>query len=594
MRSPPKPPFRPPTTDVRPTVSESPFGERYFATRQRLADVMSGIAALADETGTALGDRLPLGEIQSGLGSPFLFVVCGEVNAGKSTLINGLFGRELCRVNILPETNRVLWYRYGSPSRDVEVTPMLEERYRPVDFLRDFNLIDTPGTNSIVQGHQEITERFLPAADLILFVFPVTNPWGASTWNFVSKLPKDALARVAFVIQQADQREPADINVILGHMADLSMKRIGHVPPIFAVSGKSAYEAKRATPFAGDRLKASGFPALEDFITKSVCQSPSRRNALETWRTQASAALRVVEDGIEEQTRGISGQNRFIQSVEQEIDTIRESFVNRLPRHLAGMAEVFETEAVWVTKLLRQRLGVLPSFVRLFTGDRTGHQMETVFIERLQEAVVAVAEKDGAEVADACLAHWKDLGPRVRAETGIDLTADEMIGETLATARKRFVQRLGRAARQGIGNLNVRNQLSKDLRGRNLALKSFTFTALVLVTAGACCGAMGVPWLPWILLTLAALFQAGGVWVSWITRKSITIEFQQRLLDTCGAFASTLRSDYEEALRIVLRDYTARLGNVRTHLAREKLAMEPRLRRWQELFLTLKAIEQDL
>jgi predicted ArsR family transcriptional regulator len=105
---------------------------------------------------------------------------------------------------------------------------------------------------------------------------------------------------------------------------------------------------------------------------------------------------------------------------------------------------------------------------------------------------------------------------------------------------------------------------------------------------------MGIPWLPWIFLTLAALFQAAAFWVSWITRKSITIEFQQRLLDTCGAFASTLRSDYEEALRIVLRDYTARLGDVRTHLAREKLAIEPRLRRWQELFLTLKAIEQDL
>ena len=221
------------------------FGERYFATRERLSEVMLGIADLAAETGTDLADRLPLAEVENGLGTPFLFVICGEVNAGKSSLINGLVGRDLCRVNILPETDRVLWYRYGTPARDVEVTPMLEERYRPIGFLRDFNLIDTPGTNSIVKGHQEITERFLPAADLILFVFPVTNPWGASTWDFISKIPAESLARVAFVIQQADQRDPNDITVILGHMADLSMKRIGHVPPIFAVSGKLAYEAKR-------------------------------------------------------------------------------------------------------------------------------------------------------------------------------------------------------------------------------------------------------------------------------------------------------------------------------------------------------------
>ena len=575
-------------------MSEIQFGERYFATRERLSDVMRGIAELAAETATDLGDKLPLTEIEQGLGTPFLFVVCGEVNAGKSTLINGLFGRDLCRVNVLPETHRVFWYRYGSPARDVEATPMLEERYRPIEFLRDFNLIDTPGTNSIEQGHQEITERFIPAADLILFVFPVTNPWGAATWNFISAIPAESLGRVAFVIQQADQREPNDIQVILGHMADLSMKRIGRVPPIFAVSGKQAYEAKRATPFARDKLKASGCGLLEDFISKTVCQSPARRNALETWRAQAASALRTVEDRIEDQTRGINSQSRFLEQVEREIDRIREQFVTRLPRHLAGVAEVFETEGVWVTQLLRKRLNAFPSIIRLFTGDHTGPEMEHVFIERLQSAVEAVAEKDGDEVVDACGDHWEDLGQRVKEAMSIDLNAATPIDETLSTARKRFVTRLGRAARQGIGNLKVRNQLDKELRRRNLALRSFIFMTLVLTIAGATCGALGIPWAPLILCTLAALFLGGGILTAWTTRKSITREFQQRLLDTCGAFATTLHSDYEEALRVVFRDYAATLANVRTHLAKEKLAIEPRLKRWQDLFLTLKAIEQEL
>jgi predicted GTPase len=570
------------------------FGERYFATRERLSEVMRRIAELASETGTDLGDQLPFDEIAKGLGTPFLFVICGEVNAGKSTLINGLFGRDLCRVNILPETDRVLWYKHGSPARDVEVTPMLEERFRPIEFLRDFNLVDTPGTNSIVQGHQEITERFLPAADLILFVFPVTNPWGAATWDLISRIPANVLGRVAFIIQQADQRDSLDIEVILGHMADLSRKRIGHVPPIFAVSGKAAYEAKRATPFAADRLKASGYPALESFISKSVCQSPDRRNSLETWRSQAAGALRTVEDRIEDQTRGINSQNRFLEQVEREIDGIREQFVKRLHSHLAGVAEVFETEGVWVTRLLRKRMRALPSIARLFTADRTGQEMETVFIERLQSAVEAVAEKDGAEVVDACGDHWDDLGLRVKEAMGIDIVTDEPIEEILAAAKKRFVTRLGRAARQGIGNLKVRNQLDKELRRRNLALKSFIFMTLVLTIAGATCGALAVPWLPAILCGIAALFLSGGILTAWATRKSISRDFQQRLLDTCGAFASTLHSDYEEALRIVFRDYAAALTQVRTHLAREKLAIEPRLKRWQELFLTLKAIEQEL
>ncbi len=570
------------------------FGERYFATRERLSEVMHGIAELAVETGTDLGDRLPFAEMAKGLGTPFLFVVSGEVNAGKSTLINGLFGRELCRVNILPETDRVLWYRHGSPARDVEVTPMLEERYRPVEFLRDFNLIDTPGTNSIVQGHQDITEKFLPAADLILFVFPVTNPWGAATWNLISRLPPDAMERVVFIIQQADQREAIDISVILGHMADLSMKRIGRTPPIFAVSGKQAFEAKRSKPFAGDLLKKSGFPELEKFISRSVCESPSRKKTLDDWRYQAATALRLVEDHIEDQTRELNHQGRFLESVEREIDDIREKFVTRLPRHLTGVAEIFETEGVWVSKKLRRKLGVIPSFFRLFVGDRTGPEMESVFIERLQTAVEAVAEKDGLEVVDYCRQHWNDLVGRVKESMGVEMGDPAPLDETLAAAKKRFVSRLGRAARQGIGNLKVRNQLDKELRRRNVALKSFLFMTLVLLTAGATCGALGIPWAPGILCALSGVFLTGGVLTALVTKKTITADFQKRLLDTCGSFASTLRSDYEEALRIVFQDYLSSLGAVRSHLAHEKIAVEPKLKRWQELFLTLKAIEQDL
>lgn len=575
-------------------MSHSLLGERYFATRERLSDLIHSVAALAEETATDLGGRLALAEVRQGLCAPFLFVVSGEVNAGKSTLLNGLFGSNFCRVNILPETHRVLRYQFGNSARDVAVQPHLDDCYRPLEFLRDFHLVDTPGTNSAVRDHQAITAGLLPAADLILFVFPVANPWGAATWNFISEISPETLQRAVFIVQQADQREPADLKVILGHMADLSLKRIGRVPPIFAVSGKTAYEAKLATPPAVRRLAGSGYPELERYISTRICESPERRSVLENWRYQAAAALRTVEDRFEEQSIAINTRNRFLDTIEREIDGIRERFVVRLPRHLAGVAEVFESEAVWVSKRLRRKLGAIPSIYRLFVGDRTGPAMEAIFVERLQAAVEAVAEKDGVEVVEFCRNHWNELGERVKTAMAVDLGSAAILDETLATAKKSFVQRLGRAARQGIDNLKVRNQLDKDLRRRNVALKSFTFMTLLLITAGATCGALAVAWAPAILCGLAGIFLIGGVIVAAVTRRSITADFQHRLLDTCGAFASTLHADYEEALRVVFQDYATSLSVVRTHLAHEKLAIEPRLRRWQELFLTLKAIEQEL
>lgn len=570
------------------------FGESYFATRGQFAELIGGIADLAVESGLDPAVHLSLAEIEAGLSAPLLFVVCGEVNAGKSTLLNGLFGHDLCPVSPLPETDRVRWYRHGETARDVAAAPLLTECWRPVDFLRDVNLVDTPGTNSAVPGHQEISARFLPGADLVLYVFPVANPWGAATWDAISRLPAAALDRVALIIQQADLRAPIDIQVILGHMADLAQKRLGRVPPIFAVAARLACEAKRVPPVATAHLRASGFPALENFISQSICQSPARRQALESWRGQAAAALRAVDDRIEDQIRVASTRSRFIELVEREIDAMRQQFVTRLPLHLTGVAEVFESEGIHVTKLLRRRLGALSSIQRLFTGDRTGPDMESAFIARLQSAVEAVAQQDGGEVADACRAHWQDLGERVKATMALDLQAAVPIGQTLDEARQRFVQRLGNAAREGIGDLKVRNQLDKELRRRNRSLKSFVFMTLILTLAGATCGALAVPWLPAILCGLAALFLTCGVLAAWATRKAITGDFQSRLRATCGTFASTLHSDYEEALRVVFHDYAAALGSIRTRLAREKLAIEPRLRRWQELFLTLKALEQEL
>lgn len=574
-------------------MSQLKFGERYFATRERIADVIRGIGELARDTSTDLEGKLAQPAIDKDLGAPFLFVVCGEVNAGKSSLINSLFGRELCKVNILPETDKVIWYRYGAPPHDLTTTSSMEERYRPIEFLRDFNLVDTPGTNSIVKGHQEITERFIPVADLILFVFPVTNPWGAATWNLISNLPKECHSRVAFVIQQSDQREAGDTRIITEHMADLSMKRIGIVPHIFAVSAKMAMAAKRAEPLAENEFQKSGFPALEQYISRRVCDSPQRRAVMQTWKGNASSALRKIEDHIEDKTRILNDQNNFLAFLEGEIDAMRESLVGRVSHHLAGVAEVFEKEAVWVTRSLRKWLGVTRSVFRVFAGDRTGNATEALFIERLRFAVEAVAESDGADIVEACRSHWQDLGARVKEAIGTDINEDEPIDERLEQARRRFVERIGRAAHVAIGNLHVRKELERELRQRNLALKSFTATTLILLIFAALSGIFGYAWLPWIFCVTAGLFVIAGSVIAHVTRRKITLDFQKSLLDTCGAFADTLMMDYEEALRIFFQDYTACLNSIRKHLANQKLAIEPHTIRWQNLFLTLKSIEQD-
>ncbi len=566
-------------------MSDPILGERYFSARDRLSQVMRGITDLASENNIDLGEPLPLAKPDAIHSEPYRFVVIGEINAGKSTLINALTDSELCSTSDLPNTKKIKTYQYGIATSDDPVSDHQEDHHRPLRHLADFNWMDTPGISSDEPQWLSDLQDFLPAADLIFCVLPVANPWGAATWNFISQLPESTLQSLVLIVQQTDQRSPEDIPVILNHVNDLATKRLDHIPPVYAVSAK--------LDLTGDNSK-SGMNELRQFISSYIDQLDRTQQRITDWQALAADALSKMEDKIEDQARNIRDQGRFMEDIEHEIHEIRENFIRRLPNHLSGVAASFEKEAKWVTKLLHRKLGALRSFCRLFIGDKTGTLMEQKFIERIKTTTDKIAEKDGREVVSACSDHWDELGLRVKDTMGIDLTVTTPIHETLSTAQKHFINRLDRAAHQGINNLKVRNQLDKELRSRNKGLKSFATMTLLLTTAGATCGALGVPWAPYILCALALVFLSGGVFAAWITRKNTTKEFQTRLLDTCGAFASTLHTDYEEALQIVFRDYADTLSGVREHMAREKLEVEPRQRRWQELFLTLKTIEQDL
>ena len=62
---------------------------------------------------------------------------------------------------------------------------MREERYRPLAFLSDFNIVDTPGTNSVPRIDGAAIGGLFPEADLVFFILPVGNPWEAATRNLL-------------------------------------------------------------------------------------------------------------------------------------------------------------------------------------------------------------------------------------------------------------------------------------------------------------------------------------------------------------------------------------------------------------------------
>lgn len=565
-------------------MSHPTLGVRYFTAREQLSRVMRGVDHLARETATPLAHRLPLVEDPEADDQPFLFVACGEVNCGRSSFLNALLhAPELCPVSELPQNQPIRHYVHGPEAQDLGVGPHLQRCLRPQLLLRRYEVVDTPGIRPDKDNHLLDQIRLMERADLIFCVLPVTNPWSAATWNFMAGLAPSLRDRVVLIIQQIDQREPADIAVMRDHLTDLTTKKLDYHPPLFAVSARRELGGEE-----------SGFDALRRHINRHLEQLDSRRERLGGWLREAEGALSRVEERIEEQARRLREQDEFLAGIEDEIHDMRESFLRRLPHHLIDVAETFEKEAGRVSRLLHRRLGALPSLIRLISGERTAPTIEKLLIEHIQAAVERIAEQDSGEVVESCSEHWQQLEQRILADMGIRLTSESPIGETLSASRERFIRQLRHAAEMGINNLKVRHQLEKEIRTRNLKLKSFAVSGLVLVLAGAVCGILEFTLAPWLLIGGGAVFLSLGALAAWVSRRRILLDFREHLQDTCGAFAHTMEGDFEQALQVVFRDYAGALSQIREHFAREKLAIEPRQKAWQHCFLSLKTIEQEL
>src|ERR1700730_3770205 len=188
-------------------------------------------------------ERRRVDELLSGLDELFTIVIVGEFNAGKSSLINALFGLRLRTEGPIPVDDRISILRYRETASQKQLSDFVVEQSYPVEFLRNITLVDTPGTNSIVQRHQEITEDFIPRADLVLFVTSIDRPLSESERRFLDYI-RNWGKKVVFVINKTDTKTPDEIAQVVEYVKTNTRAIFGFDPVIVPVAAKLALETK--------------------------------------------------------------------------------------------------------------------------------------------------------------------------------------------------------------------------------------------------------------------------------------------------------------------------------------------------------------
>ncbi|XP_078445105.1 FZO-like protein [Wolffia australiana] len=230
-------------------------------------EIIREAAPLMDEV-SLLEDAL------SRLDEPFMMVIVGEFNSGKSTIINALLGRRYLREGVIPTTNEITLLRYSETEKmeKCEFNPDGQFIcFLPAPILKEMNLVDTPGTNVILQRQQRLTEEFVPRADLVVFALSSDRPLTESEVSFLRYI-QQWKKKVLFVLNKADlYQNNRELEEGISFVRENARRFLNQESVlIYPVSARSALEAKLSSSsevlLSDVRWLTSGFPELEDFL----------------------------------------------------------------------------------------------------------------------------------------------------------------------------------------------------------------------------------------------------------------------------------------------------------------------------------------
>ena len=222
------------------------------------------------------------------LATRFTVAIVGQMKAGKSTLLNALVGKSIAPTGVTETTATVNWFRHGQDDEcrkfrvhwkdgttndlpreraiewigtgDNALKTNLLEFFADAEFLRTASVVDTPGTRSVIQAHEETTQDFLAekapfrfggAADAVVYaVNPViheserellqfygeqTRLPGASAYNSIAVVLKwehlepDPLARVREKCERLQEQLDGKVAIVLP-ASGLLARHVAEVP----------------------------------------------------------------------------------------------------------------------------------------------------------------------------------------------------------------------------------------------------------------------------------------------------------------------------------------------------------------------------
>jgi len=551
------------------------IADNYLQLRTELETALGKLLKLSSEMRRDPATLDTLHGLLRDIREPLLFVVVGEVKVGKSSLLNALFGQEFAKVDVLPATDRVYIFRHGPEEKSVEVSAQLTERYLPIPFLRDFNVVDTPGTNTMVSEHQTITEGFVPRADIVLFVFSVTNPWSQSGWQLLDLVQKKWLKNVVFVLQQADLRHSAEVEVIHRHLQDTAMRKLGFAPPIFPVSARKALLVKTTGIAKEDLWRESGFGPLEEQINRMVTESGVRFVKLQSTASTAGVILNEVADEIHGSMETIARDEKHLGRVNEFLQVRKDQTLRQVAGFLRGVEQACRECARQGTRLLEEKLSFWKTWRLVWSREQWQHDFQTEVEAKLRQTVEPQVENAVQLLETDLRSLWPRLQDAIEAQFASE--GKTRMGKTIpdfARQRRELLQSIELTLVERVAGKAVEEQLARMFRETaawlrlpaGIAAAGGIITVIVAMSSASVADVTG---------TLAISAAVIGTIVAFTQRRKILAAYEKEMEKKRDELVSAIEQQMKHAIDLFYKEIAVAFEPLAAFCIAERKRYEP-------------------
>lgn len=366
--------------------------------RWKLNDLLHSVEQLAG----SLNNRplqATVASLRRNISEPFLFVVVGEVKAGKSSFVNALLQAEVCATDIEPCTDSIQQIVYAESRFTEQVEPSLRKIGLPIEILKDISIVDTPGTNTIVAEHQIVTERYIPNSDLTFFVLFAKNPYQKSAWDFLDFVSMEWRKKVVFILQQADLLKSSDLETNLERVREYASQKQIKAPIIFATSAEQEQLG---------HADISGFEPVRQYIRDMVSSGESYRIKLQSVSQTSQKIVDALADDIQALQKQLNADQTTATRIKQKIAAGRERSryeVENLADRLIGR---YDSISAQIKRDFRESLSVFEVIRRSFTGIFNKEASIQTWISNFQERCQRDLKASLEEVSNEGAQHFVD------------------------------------------------------------------------------------------------------------------------------------------------------------------------------------------